>query len=41
MDGVAAVSVSARMPLPLEAEQLRAGLLALPGVAQVDILTTR
>ena len=41
VDGVAAVSVSARMPLPLEAEQLRASLLALPGVAQVDILTTR
>lgn len=41
VDGVAAVSVSARMPLPLEAEQLRASLLSLPGVAQVDILTTR
>ena len=35
------ITLSARMPLPLEAEQLRASLLALPGVAQVDILTTR
>ena len=41
VDGVAAVSVSARLPLPMDLEQLRQNLLSLPGVTQVDILSTR
>ena len=40
-DGVAAVSVSARLPLPMAIETLRQNLLSLPGVTQVDILSTR
>ena len=41
VDGVAAVSVSARLPLPMAIETLRQNLLSLPGVTQVDILSTR
>ena len=41
VDGVAAVSVSARLPLPMDIETLRQNLLSLPGVTQVDILSTR
>ena len=41
VDGVAAVSVSARLPLPMDLEQLRQNLLSLSGVTQVDILSTR
>ena len=41
VDGVAAVSVSARLPLPMDIEQLRQNLLSLSGVTQVDILSTR
>ena len=41
VDGVAAVSVSARLPLPMDLEQLRQNLLSLPGGTQVDILSTR
>lgn len=40
VDGVAAVSVSARLPLPMAIETLRQNLLSLPGVTQVDILST-
>ena len=41
VDGVAPVTVSARLPLGLDIEDLRDMLLAIPGVVELKILSTR
>lgn len=41
VDGVAPVTVSARLPLSLDSDALRAELMRLPGVVDIKILTTR
>ncbi len=41
VDGVAPVTVSARLPLHLDVEKLRSMLLTLPGVVELKILSTR
>ena len=41
VDGVAPVTISARLPLSLDGEALRAELLQLAGVVELKILTTR
>ena len=41
VDGVAPVTVSARLPVGLDIEDLRDMLLAIPGVVELKILSTR
>lgn len=41
VDGVAPVTISARLPLGLSGQALREDLVTLPGVAELQILTTR
>lgn len=41
VDGVAPVTISARLPLTMDSEALRAELMRLSGVVDLKILTTR